>query len=68
MLERLFLLVRQKQTVQRQVQKLLRLLKQQDQAQKLLRLLKQQDQVQKPLRPLKQQDQEQKFRLWTRVD
>ena len=55
MLERLFLLVRQKQTVQRQVQK-------------LLRLLKQQDQVQKPLRLLKQQDQEQKFRLWTRVD
>ena len=34
MLERLFLLVRQKQTVQRQAQKLLRLLKQQDQEQK----------------------------------
>ena len=54
MLERFFLLVRQKQTDQRQAQKLLRLLKQQDQAQKLLRLLK-------------QQDQEQKSRLWTRV-
>ena len=43
MLERLFLLVQQQQTVQRQVQKLLRLLKQQDH----LRLLKQQDQEQK---------------------
>ena len=67
MLERLFLLVRQKQTVQRQAQKLLRLLKQQDQVQKPLRLLKQQDQAQKPLRQMKQQDQEQKSRLWTRV-
>ena len=34
MLERLFLLVRQKQTVQRQVQKPLRQMKQQDQEQK----------------------------------